>query len=118
MIKSAYFCLQNYNHTARVKDMIRELGWVTLEKRLMKNRLTQMCKIKYNLPDNKWKKYLRLCDETCTCGSRIKYSIPTKDELKQQNILPKYSCYQIPFHLVKHMTNLHHFIFSLCFIFF
>ena len=59
MIKSAYFCLQNYNHTARVKDMIRELGWVTLEKRLMKNRLTQMCKIKYNLPDNKWKKYLR-----------------------------------------------------------
>ena len=35
--------------------------------------------IRYNLPDNKWKKYLRLCDETCTCGSRIKYSIPTKD---------------------------------------
>ena len=24
--------------------MIRELGWVTLEKRLMKNRLTKMCK--------------------------------------------------------------------------
>ena len=60
--------------------MIRELGWVTLEKRLMKNRLTQMCKIIHNLPDNKSEKYLRFCDENCTCGSCIiKYNIPTKD---------------------------------------
>ena len=42
--KQLISCPQNYNHTASVKDMIRELGWVTLEKRPMKNRLTKMCK--------------------------------------------------------------------------
>ena len=83
----------------------------------MKNRLTQICKISYNLPDIKSEKYLRFCDETCTCVSCItKYNIPTK--LKQQNILPKYSYYQILYHLVKHMANLHNFIFSFCFIYF
>ena len=29
MRKTAYFCLQNYNRTAIVTDMIKELGWVT-----------------------------------------------------------------------------------------
>ena len=37
----------------------------------MKNRLTQICKIRYNIPDNKSEKYLRFCDETSTCGSCI-----------------------------------------------
>ena len=37
--KAARFCLQNYNRTASVTDMLRELEWDTLEMRRKKNRL-------------------------------------------------------------------------------
>ena len=38
--KAARFYLQNYNRTASITDMLRELEWDTLEMRRKENRLT------------------------------------------------------------------------------
>ena len=38
--KETRFYLQNYNRTASITDMLRELEWDTLEMRRKENRLT------------------------------------------------------------------------------
>ena len=49
--KAARFCLQNFNKTASVTDMLSDLKWDTLETRRKKNRLTVMYKLSHNLVD-------------------------------------------------------------------
>ena len=49
--KAARFCLQNFNKTASVTDMLSELKWDTLEIRRKKNKLTLMYKLSHNLVD-------------------------------------------------------------------
>ena len=49
--KAARFCLQNFNKTASVTDMLSDLKWDTLETRRKKNRLTLMYKLSHNLVD-------------------------------------------------------------------
>ena len=49
--KAARFCLQNFNKTASVTDMLSELKWDTLEIRRKKSRLTLMYKLSHNLVD-------------------------------------------------------------------
>ena len=43
--KAAHFCLQNFNKTASVTDMLSDLKWDTLETRRKENRLTLMYKL-------------------------------------------------------------------------
>ena len=43
--KAARFCLQNFNKTASVTDMLSDLEWDTLETRRKENRLTLMYKL-------------------------------------------------------------------------
>ena len=43
--KAALFCSQNYDRYASVTDMIKELGWATLETRRRQSRLTLMYKL-------------------------------------------------------------------------
>ena len=49
--KAARFCLQNYNRTASITDMLRELEWDTLEMTRKKNRLTLTYKLSRSLVD-------------------------------------------------------------------
>ena len=49
--KAARFCLQNFNKTASVTDMLSDLKWDTLETRRKKNRLTLMYKLSHNIVD-------------------------------------------------------------------
>ena len=49
--KAARFCLQNFNKTASVTDMLSDLKWDTLETRRKKNRLSLMYKLSHNLVD-------------------------------------------------------------------
>ena len=46
--KAARFCLQNFNKTTSVTDMLSDLKWDTLETRKKKNRLTLMYKLSHN----------------------------------------------------------------------
>ena len=55
--KKILFCLQNFNKTASVTDMLSDLKWDTLETR-KKNRLTLMYKLSYNLVDINKEEYL------------------------------------------------------------
>ena len=56
--KAARFCLQNYNRTASITDMLRELEWDTLEMRRKKNRLTLTYKLSHSLVDIKTETFL------------------------------------------------------------
>ena len=49
--KAVRFCLQNFNKTGSVTDMLSDLKWDTLETRRKKNRLTLMYKVSHNLAD-------------------------------------------------------------------
>ena len=52
--KAARFYLQNYNRTASITDMLRELEWYTLEMRRKKDRLLSlMYKLSHSLVDIK-----------------------------------------------------------------
>ena len=51
--KAARFCLLNYNLTASIADMLRELEWDTSEMRRKKNRLTLTYKLSHSLVDFK-----------------------------------------------------------------
>ena len=75
--KAARFCLQNYNRTASIIDMLRELEWDTLESRRKKNRLTPTYKLSHSLVDIKTGKFLVPNSETWTRWSHaFKYRIP------------------------------------------
>ena len=83
--KAARFCLQNYNRTASVSDMIAKLEWDTLEKRRKKNRLTLMYKLSHYLVDINPEEYLIPNTESRTRNSHsFKYRIPkvSKDVFK------------------------------------
>ena len=49
--KAARFCSQNYDRYASVTDMIKDLGWTTLETRRRQSRLTLMYKLTNGLTD-------------------------------------------------------------------
>ena len=49
--KAAQFCPQNCNRHASVTDMIKDLGWATLETRRRQSRLTLMYKLTHGLID-------------------------------------------------------------------
>ena len=77
--KAARFCLQNFNRTVSVTDMLRELEWDTLEMRRKKNRLTLTYKLSHSLvySDIKTEKFLVPNRETRTRRSyAFKYRIP------------------------------------------
>ena len=56
--KAALFCSQNYDRYASVTDMIKDLGWATLETRRRQSRLTLMYKLTHGLIDIDTRKYL------------------------------------------------------------
>ena len=75
--KAARFCLQNYNRTASITHMLRELEWDTLEMRRKKNRSTLTHKLSHSLVDFKTEKFLVPNSETWTRWSHaFKYKIP------------------------------------------
>ena len=75
--KEARFYLQNYNRTASITDMLRELEWDTLEMRRKKNRSTLTHKLSHSLVDFKTEKFLVPNSETWTRRSHaFKYRIP------------------------------------------
>ena len=49
--KAARFCSQNYNRYVSVMDMIKDLGWATLEMRRRQTRLTLTYKVTHGLID-------------------------------------------------------------------
>ena len=53
--KAARFCFQNYNRTASITDILKELEWDTLEIiiRRKKNKLTLTYKLSHSLVDIK-----------------------------------------------------------------
>ena len=79
------FCLQNFNKTASVTDMLSDLKWDTLELRRKKNRLTVMYKLSHNLVDITTEEYLIPNSEKRTRNSHaFKYRLPevSKDVFK------------------------------------
>lgn len=75
--KAARFCTQNYQQTASVTDMIKELGWDSLESRRKKARLNLMYKLTHKLINIDTSKYLEIHSEMRTRGSHLfKYRIP------------------------------------------
>ena len=83
--KAARFCLQNFNKTASVTDMLSDLKWDTLETRRKKNRLTLMCKLSHNLADINAEEHLIPNREKRTRNSHaFKYRMPkvSKDVFK------------------------------------
>ena len=83
--KAARFCSQNYSRYASVTEMIKDLGWDTLEMRRKKARLTTMYKLSHNLIDVETTKYLIHHPEARTRKShQFKYKIPyaSKDIFK------------------------------------
>ena len=56
--KESRFCSQKYDRYARVTDMIKDLGWATLETRKRESRLTLMYKLTHGLIDIDTRKYL------------------------------------------------------------
>ena len=83
--KAAHFCLQNFNKTASVTDMLSDLKWDTLELRRKKNRLTVMYKLSHNLVDITTEEYLIPNSEKRTRNSHaFKYRLPevSKDVFK------------------------------------
>ena len=83
--KAARFCSQNYNSYASVTDMIKDLGWATLETRRRQFRLTLMYKITNGLIDIDSRKYLIHHPESRTRGShqfKFRVSYGSKDIFK------------------------------------
>ena len=76
--KAARFCLQNFNRTVSVTDMLRELECDTLEMRRKKNRLTLTYKLSHSLVvDIKTEKFLVPSSETWARRNHaFKYRIP------------------------------------------
>ena len=56
--KAARFCSQNYNRYASVTDMIKDLGWATLETGRRQSRLTLMYTVTHGLIDIDSREYL------------------------------------------------------------
>ncbi|XP_068758077.1 uncharacterized protein [Montipora capricornis] len=83
--KAARFCSQNYDRYASVTDMIKDLGWATLETRRRQARLTLMYKLTHGLIDINTRKYLIQHPESHTRGTRqFKFRVPyaNKDVFK------------------------------------
>ena len=81
--KVARFCLQNFNKTASVTDMLSDLKWDTLETRRKKSRLTH--KLSHNLVDINTEEHLIPKSEKRTRNSHaFKYRMPkvSKDVFK------------------------------------
>ena len=73
--KVARFCANGYHLTASVTDMIRELGWQTLEQRRSFFRLTLLYKMSHGLLDIDVDFYLNRHNESRTRGSHnFKYT--------------------------------------------
>ncbi len=82
---AAHFCLQNFNKTASVIDMLSDLKWDTLKTRRKKNRLTLMYKLSQNLVDMTTENHLIPNSEKRTRNSHaFKYRMPkvSKDIFK------------------------------------
>ena len=83
--KAARFCLQNFNTTASVTDMLSKLKWDSLEITRKKNRLTLMYKPSHKLVDITSEDHLIPNSEKRTRNSHVfKYRIPevSKDVFK------------------------------------
>ena len=83
--KAARFCSQNYNRYASVTDMIKDLGWATLETRRRQPRLTLMYKLTRGLIDIDSREYLIQHSESRTRGShqfKFRVSYANKDVFK------------------------------------
>ena len=83
--KAARFCSQNYDRYASVTDMIKDLGWTTLETRRRQSRLTLMYKLTHGLIDIDTRKYLIQHSESPTRGThQFKFCVPyaNKDVFK------------------------------------
>ena len=83
--KAARFCSQNYNRYASVTDMIKDLGWDTLETRRRQSRLILMYKLTHGLIDIDSREYLIQHSESRTRGShQFKFRVPyaNKDVFK------------------------------------
>ena len=75
--KAARFCSQNYNRYASVTDMIKDLGWTTLEMRRRQFRFTLMYKLTHGLIDIDSRKYLIQHSESRTRVShQFKFRVP------------------------------------------
>jgi hypothetical protein len=75
--KAARFCLRNYKPMESVTDMLKDLGWDTLELRRKKARLTMMYKMSHNLLDMNLENHLVPHTETRTRGSHpFKFRVP------------------------------------------
>ena len=75
--KAAQFCLRNYKPMESVTDMLKDLGWDTLELRRKKARLTTMYKMSHNLLDMNLENHLVPHTETRTRGSHpFKFRVP------------------------------------------
>ena len=75
--KAACFCIQKFNRTASITDMLRELECDTLEMRRKKNRLTLTYKLSHSLVDIKTEKFIVPGSETRARRSHaFKYIIP------------------------------------------
>ena len=89
--KAALFCSQNYDRYASVTDMIKDLGWATLETRRRQSRLTLMYKLTHGRIDIDTRKYSIQHSESRTRGShQFKFRVPyaNKDVFKF-SFLPK-----------------------------
>ena len=67
--KAARFCSQNYDRYASITDMIKDLGWATLETRRRQSRLKVMYKLTHGLIDIDSRKYLIQHSESHTRGA-------------------------------------------------
>ena len=83
--KAARFCLQNYASTASVTEMLKDLGWKTLEQRRQEARLSMTYHMTHNLVDFNTENFLIPHTDTRTRGSHcFKFQIPkaNKDTFK------------------------------------
>ena len=79
--KAARFCSQNYDRYASVTEMIRDLGWATLETRRRQFRLTLMYKLTHGLIDIDRRKYLIEHSESSKRGGhQFKFRAPYANE--------------------------------------
>ena len=75
----------NYNRYASVTDVIKDLGWATLETRRRQSRLTPMYKLTHGLIDIDSREYLIQHSESHTKGNhQVKFRVPfaNKDAFK------------------------------------
>ena len=75
--KAAWFCSQNYDRYASVTDMIKDLGWATLETRRRQSRLMLMYKLIHGLIHIDTRKYFIQHSESRTRGThQFKFRVP------------------------------------------